>query len=346
MRVCLLGNDYTQQFPLVGYGGIEACVENLAYGLSKYKDIDLTVVIPKRQVINNYDATPFKLVETEAIPTALSGHSPNTFCLQAKKIIKDIKPDIIWSQSNWSADILQDLNIPIICTFHDSCPKQTNWIKKSANIRYRFLSLFQYHNWIKESWEKEISFQCYSGLVDQEYQYVESASEEEYFLWCAGLQWGWEAKGLNLFIDLAKHNPDKKFIAYGAGNTSIELSLSKLTIPNFIFGGCLDRGEEHRKVFGQASALIMPTQIPDTFPRTCLESISKGTPIIASNKGSLPEVINLTGAGIVCDQFDDYNAAIQNIHRFNTQSVFESSKQFSIYQEIDTLLSYSANFLL
>ena len=106
MRVCLLGNDYTQQFPLVGYGGIEACVENLAYGLSKYKDIDLTVVIPKRQVINNYDATPFKLVETEAIPTALSGHSPNTFCLQAKKIIKDIKPDIIWSQSNWSADIL------------------------------------------------------------------------------------------------------------------------------------------------------------------------------------------------------------------------------------------------
>lgn len=346
MKLCLIGNDYTQQFPLVGYGGIEACVENLAYGLTKYPEINLFVIVPKRQDIDPNISMPFELLETEEIPTSLSGRSPAVFALQAKKIVSQIQPDIIWSQSNWSADILQDLNIPLICTFHDSCNKQNNWIKPFVNIRYRFLSMFQYNNWVTEEWEKNISFQCYSGLIDEEYEYMNPDPTEKYFLWCAGLQWGLEAKGLHIFIELAKDNPQYKFIAYGAGNPGLEKHLANLSIPNFIFEGSLSRGSRHRQIFGQASALIMPTQIPDTFPRTCLESISKGTPIIASNNGSLSEVVNLASVGIVCDQFDDYNLAIRNIHRLNRQSVFESSKQFSIYREIDTLLSYSSNFLL
>jgi glycosyltransferase involved in cell wall biosynthesis len=345
MKLCLIGNDYTQQFPLVGYGGIEACVENLAYGLTKYPEIELFIIVPKRQDIDPNTSIPFELLETEEIPTSLSRRSPETFALQVKKIVSQVQPDIIWSQSNWSADILQDLNIPLICTFHDSCNKQNNWIKSFANIRYRFLSMFQYNNWITEEWEKNISFQCYSGLVDEEYERMDPNPINKYFLWCAGLQWGLEAKGLHIFIALAENNPQYQFIAYGAGNPGLEKNLTNLSIPNFTFAGSLSRGSKHREIFGRASALIMPTQIPDTFPRTCLEAVSKGTPIIASNKGSLTEVVDYTQGGVVCNEFQDYNLALESIQSLDRQNIFNNSKQFSIHKEIDSLLSYSKKLL-
>ena len=67
MRIALIGNDYIQQFPLIDYGGIETCVENLAEGLHD-NNMDFFVVCPKRAVIKDY---PFEVYETEEEPINL-----------------------------------------------------------------------------------------------------------------------------------------------------------------------------------------------------------------------------------------------------------------------------------
>jgi glycosyltransferase involved in cell wall biosynthesis len=209
---------------------------------------------------------------------------------------------------------------------------------------YRFISKFQYNNWIKNETEKRYSVQCYTGIANEEYVFFDKNESEDYYLWCAGLQWGFEAKGLSIFLELAQANPNDLFIAYGSGNDNISQILSRQQdIKNFRFLGSLQRGRSHREVFGKAKAFIIPTQIPDTFPRTCLESISKGTPIIGSSYGSIPEIIEHNNCGIVCHNIDDYNLAISTIDKFDRQSIFSNSMQYSIDHEIQTLLAYSHN---
>lgn len=331
MRIALIGNDYVQQFPVIGYGGIEICVENIATELYN-QNINFFAVCPKRSVTKEY---PFEIYETEEEPTSITNKNSFYYSYSVAKTLENLQFDVIWSQSHWSIEPLLKFKKPIICTFHDSCEKQNGWIRKFDNVKYRFLSKFQYNNWITEEWEKEISFLCYLGLKNEDFIQLE---KENYFLWCAGLRWGLQAKGLDIFIKLAEINSNHNFIAYGEGNKDLEKYLHNINLPNFYFKGKLSHGVEHQKVFGHAKAFIMPTQIMDTFPRTCLEASSKGTPVIGSNNGSIPEIINICG-GQVCESLEDYSKAL-NIN-FDYNKIFNNSKIFSIENEIKTLISKS-----
>ena len=334
MKIALIANDYVQQFPLESYGGIETCVENLAQGLFESK-IDFFVICPKRKNKKEY---PFEVYETQEEPTSITNKNSSYYAYSVAKVLKNLKFDIIWSQSNWSIDPLLSFKKPIISTFHDSCEKQYGWIKNLDRIKYRFLSKFQFNNWINDDWEKNISFQLYTGIQNEDFLFENQ--KDDYFLWCGGLNWGIEGKGLDVFIELAKLNKDKKFIAYGAGNKDIENHLYNLNINNFYYKGKLNRGEEHKKVFSKAKALLMPTKIMDTLPRTCLEAVSKGTPIIGSNNGSIPEIINQTG-GKVCLSLEEYSQALDL--KFDYKKIFESSKIFKISEEISNLLKESVD---
>lgn len=335
MKIALIGNDYVQQFPLKSYGGIETCVENLANGLHRENN-NFFVVCPKRDFKKEY---PYKIYETNEEPTSISKKNSYFFAYSVAKVLENLDFDIIWSQSYWSIEPLLKFNKPIICTFQDSCEKQPSWIKKYDHVKYRFVSKFQYNNWIKNKWEEDISFQCYTGLEKEEFY---TQDKENYFLWCAGLQWGLEAKGLDIFIDLAKANKNHNFVAYGSGNPDLENYLYNLNISNFSFMGELKRGINHKNIFAKAKAFIMPTKIMDTFPRTCLEAVSKGTPIIGSNYGSLPEIINMCG-GKICKSIEEYSDAL-NID-FNYEEIYNKSQQFSIQNEINNLIIESKKML-
>lgn len=333
MKICLIGNDYVQQLPLIGYGGIETCVESLAWGLYK-AGLDFFVIIPKRKEKKDY---PFKIIETEIEPTSITKESANKFGWSCRKIIQQEKPNIIWSQSEWSVNALWDLDIKIICTLHDACEKQAGWIKNYSNVNYRFLSEFSYNNWVKEEWEKNKSFICHSGVMEEDYTFYGREKREDYFLWVGGLQWGWKAKGLDFFISLAYEFKDKKFVAYGTGNEQIEKELNHLQegLPNFFYRGQLTRGIKHTEAFGKAKAFIMPTRTLDTFPRTVLESLSKGTPVIAFANGALPEMIGIDGGGLVNSK-EDIQFFIEK--EWDYDKIYKYSKKFSVESEIKILL--------
>jgi glycosyltransferase involved in cell wall biosynthesis len=333
MRIALIGNDYVQQFPLENYGGIETCVENLANGLFN-ENKDFFVVCPKRNFQKKY---PFEIYETGETPTSISKKDSSYYAYSVAKVLENLEFDIIWSQSHWSIEPLLKFNKPIICTFHDSCEKQYGWIKKYDKVKYRFISQFQYKNWIIEDWEKTISFYCYTGLDNLEFEL--ETNKDKYFLWCAGLQWGLEAKGLNIFLNLAKINKDKHFIAYGTGNQELENYLYNLNLQNFEFKGPLKKGGEHTEIFKKASALIMPTQIPEALGRTVIESFSKGTPVIGSNYGALNELIENGINGKKCLSLNDYSEGLSLT--FNYERIFTDSYKFSVKHEINKLLKES-----
>lgn len=333
MKIALIGNDYFQQFPLISVGGIESCVETLAQGLFE-KGYEFFCIVPQRNKKRDYY---FEVIEVPYVPYFIQPRDQAEFVEYALPIICQKKADVVLSQSHWSVQPLSKLNIPSLVTFHDSCEKNSQWMPEFPNIYYRFISKFQYNNWVKEDWEIEKSVQIYTGLDSREYSF--EPKKENYFLWIASLDWGLQAKGLDTFIELAKYNPDRIFYAFGDGNYELSLKLYYLSkeIKNFIFKGPLFRGENHINVFKKARALILPTKIPDTFPRTVLESLSKGTPVIGTNRGSLPEVLN-DGYGQIANNFEQLNSALNQ--EFDHRKIYDYSKEFHVHYEVDNIVNF------
>ena len=76
---------------------------------------------------------------------------------------------------------------------------------------------------------------------------------------------------------------------------------------------CIDRQFGHVEFFGRlnneatldiikkAVVSVVPSQCGDSYPTVALESLSVGTPIVASNLGGLPDIINAASGGKLAD---------------------------------------------
>ena len=351
MKICVVGADYKQQFPLLEYGGIEAAFENLCIGLDRYfkDEVKFCTIVPK--ILNkNGMSYDFNIIETNYIESAISKVPPVYFANEAKEIIKrgNAKPDVIWSSGDWSVKALHDLKIPIIATIMDSGGWEDGKFLYKEHVFYRFASKFIYDLVFKDADSNEQinkikaqSFWCHTGIADEEYLLTEE--KENYILWVAGLHWGWQGKGLDLFLEMARRRSEQQFVAYGTGLPQIEEQLKNISkqLTNFEYMGSLARGDQHKTVFKKAKLFTFLTQIPEAFGRTGLEAITKGTPVLGSTKGAVPELYGPAG---ICT--DDIDVMINTLDTsFNFKHVYTYSQKFHIKNEIQLLLDKSRSII-
>ena len=69
-------------------------------------------------------------------------------------------------------------------------------------------------------------------------------------------------------------------------------------------------------LLGNACALVIPSLWPENCPLVALEALSMGTPVVASNRGGLPEIAGLQGEGFVCelDSLKETLIRVQTVH--------------------------------
>jgi glycosyltransferase involved in cell wall biosynthesis len=95
--------------------------------------------------------------------------------------------------------------------------------------------------------------------------------------------------------------------------------------PNIEFIG--EIGENEKSEFlGNAYAYLFPIDWPEPFGLTMIEAMACGTPTIAFNCGSVPEVMQESLTGFIVDNMDDAVAAvekIESIERTACRNVFE-----------------------
>ena len=151
-------------------------------------------------------------------------------------------------------------------------------------------------------------------IVEQEMIYSEN--KENYFLWLGGTDWG-EQKGLFSVIDLAKKLHFNLKIVGGGQNQEIIHGIHQEIngCSNIEFLSLLN-GVEKAQVLSKAKALFMIGKIADACPLTTIEALACGTPVIARNIASHPEMIG-EKAGFLCDSDIDIVKAILNINKIN-----------------------------
>ena len=85
--------------------------------------------------------------------------------------------------------------------------------------------------------------------------------------------------------------------------------------------------EQKRTLLQGALAMLFPILWEEPFGIVMAESMACGTPVIAFNRGSVPEVIENGINGFVCTNVDEMASALKRIHLIDNQYVIKSAVQ-------------------
>jgi glycosyltransferase involved in cell wall biosynthesis len=136
-----------------------------------------------------------------------------------------------------------------------------------------------------------------------------SASSRPYFA-CAGRLV--TEKGFQTLIPLMRRFPDMDLRIAGSGPERVSLERLATGLPNVRFEGLLDH-DGIRMLFRGARAIIVPSLFPETFGMVAAEAMSLGIPVIARNRGALPELLTATSGGLLFDREDQLAAHMRRI---------------------------------
>ncbi len=96
--------------------------------------------------------------------------------------------------------------------------------------------------------------------------------------------------------------------------------------PSVDYVGEIGEGEKS-DFLGGAAALLFPIDWPEPFGLVMIEAMACGTPVIARNRGSVPEVLEQGVTGFICDGVEDSVLAVKRLDtlsRKRCREVFES----------------------
>lgn len=142
-------------------------------------------------------------------------------------------------------------------------------------------------------------------------------------------------KGLDIVISLAQARPDIPFLV--VVNHEDQLS-TRPDIPNVTYLGPYD---DMRVVYRRARIILAPSQWEETWGRIATEAQISGIPVLASNRGGLPEAV---GAGGICLPADspaeDWLAALSELwddetrYQGYSRAAFEHSRRPIIQPDV------------
>ena len=145
----------------------------------------------------------------------------------------------------------------------------------------------------------------YNGIDLSEYEY--SDIKEDYFAYLAKISVKY--KNAKFAVKLAK----KKNIKLKLGG-GWKLSLN----PKIKYVGMLNN-KQKSDFLKKAKGFIFPTNWEEPFGLVTIEALACGTPVITSNKGALPEIVN-DSIGFLCKTEKEYEVAIDNIFKINSEN--------------------------
>ncbi|MDP9077246.1 MAG: glycosyltransferase family 4 protein [Bacteroidota bacterium] len=221
---------------------------------------------------------------------------------------------------------------PVITTIHGfSSPKIIPVYKKYNNIGH-YVSISN----SDRSAELDYIATVYNGLNVEQFEFNDKP--EDYLLYFGRIH---HDKGTAEAIEIAQKSKRKLLIA---GLIQDENYFNEKVKPHLSEDiQYLGNAEpvKRNQLLRNAAALLHPINFNEPFGMSVAEAMLCGTPVIAFNKGSMPELIRHEKSGFLVDSIDEAVEAVNNLAKITRQdcrdwseSQFSSDKMVADYLEL------------
>ena len=323
MKVAILAS-VAWRTPPRHYGPWEQVASNIAEGLIK-KGIEVTLFATGDSLTaGNLDAVCARGYEDE------KGQDAKVMeCLHISNLMEKAADfDIIHNNFDFLPLTYSGLiKTPVITTIHGfSSPRIIPVYKKYNNTSY-YVSISD----ADRNPELNYLATVYNGLNTEDFEF--NATPQDYLLYFGRIH---HDKGTAEAIEIAKKSNKKLLIAgiiqdEAYFKEKIESQLSEQI--NYLGHA----GPEQRKeLLSNALALLHPINFNEPFGLSVAEAMLCGTPVIAFNKGAMPELIKHEKTGFLVSTIDEAVNAVNNLGSINRTDCYNwANSQFSAGKMVD-----------
>jgi len=211
------------------------------------------------------------------------------------------------------------VNTPLVTTIHGFSSADILPVYKKYNQSTHYISISESDR------DPELDYiaTIHHGIDLESFTF--NASPEEYLLFFGRIH---PDKGALEAIQIAK-KCKKKLIMAGIiqDKSYFEEKVKPLINDDDIcYIGSADP-KKRDKILGNASALLHPIIFEEPFGLSVVESFACGTPVIAFNKGSMPEIIIDNKNGFLVNTLDEAISAVDNISKIDRQFCRKDAEQ-------------------
>ena len=225
------------------------------------------------------------------------------------------------------------IRAPMVTTIHGFSSQKILAVYKKYNSTSTYVSISN----SDRSPELDYIATVYNGINTNEFTF--RAEPKDYLLFFGRIH---PEKGTSESIQIAKQSGRKLIISGLIQHQEYFDSKIKPFIndDDIIYAG--NSGPEERdKLLGEAFALLHPISFEEPFGLSVAESMLCGTPVIAFNRGSMPELILDGKTGFLINTLDDAVEAVNSIKSINRKycreiavSKFSRQKMVEGYLEV------------
>ncbi|HWZ14418.1 MAG TPA: glycosyltransferase family 4 protein [Mucilaginibacter sp.] len=223
------------------------------------------------------------------------------------------------------------INTPVITTIHGfSSPKIVPVYKKYNSTGY-YVSISN----ADRSPELNYMATVYNGLNIKDFEFTEMP--DDYLLYFGRIH---PDKGTAEAIEIAKNSGHKLLIAglVQDANYFKEKVEPQLNEQIEYLGNA--EPEKRKSLLGKATALLHPISFNEPFGMSVAEAMLCGTPVIAYNKGAMPELIKHGETGFLVNNMNEAVDAVKLLKNINRRDCHDwAAAQFSSEKMVDDYLS-------
>ena len=309
MKIAQISKPWGEVPPLK-YGGVERIVWFLTTELNK--EYDVTLFAPGKSCKED----KFKRLSLFLEPQADKGLDRNAELAQGLHAIlyhlNKFKFDVLHAHSVDPILAVASVGkLPLIFTFHSvpSLPSKLLSDMSQDSVKFVFVSRAhrESYPWIKKA---DV---VYNGLPIKNYPF--SKEKKDYLAFVGPIR---PEKGIVEAIEVATKSKTKILIA-GRIRPEIKDYFEKEIEPRIKnnryiqFLGEITESERN-EMLKYAKAFLFPINWIEPFSTSLLESLVVGTPVIAFNKGSVPEVIEHGKNGLIVETVTEMVKAVKEIY--------------------------------
>ena len=307
------------------YGPWEQIAFNIAEGIYK-RGLDVTLFATK----NSFSSAKIDGIIERGYEEDKTSDAKVVECLHISYLMEQASSfDLIHNNFDFLPLTYSRLiKTPIVTTIHGFSSEKIIPVYKKYNGTSYYVSISNADRHPSLNYIANI----YHGIQKEKFNYIETP--KDYLLFFGRIH---PHKGTYDAIQIAKQNKMQLIIA---GIIQDEAYFKEKVEPfinddEIIFAGHAD-AEKRKELLGNAAALLHPIYFNEPFGLSVAEAMFCGTPVIAYNRGSMPELIQDKLSGFLVNNINEAIEAVKKITSINRKACYDyATEKFSYEKMID-----------